>query len=802
MGLETGTYVNDLNTANPTSTDPKSQGDDHLRLIKSVLKNTFAGFPGLVVATGTEAQGATVNDYTVTLSPSPAAYTSFFFIGFKATHNNNGAATLQVGSLGTKALVAVDGQALVNGDIKNGMTVVAWYDGAQFYLISANDRAHRGGDVYLGTHDFTGATPKVPTKTQGDNSTNAASTAYVDLSTANEAATRTANDNTLQTNINAANAARIAGDNALQTSKADLASPAFTGVPTAPTATTGTSTTQLATCAFVVATSFNAALPGQAGQATGSTVITDGAGNASWTPPASQAEMEAGTQSAIRSMSPLRVAQAISMLSKWCRATFVADNAVTQGKAVILKSNGKVANCAIAAESVGTGVNISGNNTTGINVIRDPVSGNFVVFYCDTTDSNKGKAVIATVSGSSVSFGSPFTFSTSGLYIASGNQISSCYDPNTNQIILAYSVGGIGKLCTCAISGASLSFGVELNTTFNAYDLGVCYDKSVSRVLFAHRDTAIQKAAVIAVSGTTLSIVSTGTAYGSNVNGYTSSVVHLAGYSSAGYNAICFNTGGAAYIIQALINPSTYALTFGTAYTVTDASGFGGYAFGECTLAWSEALQRLAVLYQNGPSGSYQLYCNLYSVSGTAWNRTAATLVDSSFYSAPYQNLPSLACSPDGLSLCVVYPDVGSTQYGKLKFATTFGVSSLSFGTELQFQTSDVGWTNVAYTSDSLKALVGYSITSGLGKAVVATAPLLDRRTDFIGFAQSSVAAGQSVSVALPFSLETNQSGLTPNSVYYLSASDGSTLTTTVNGPKVGKALSATSLITLGSNNY
>jgi len=266
MGLETGTYVNDLNTANPTSTDPKSQGDDHLRLIKAVLKNTFAGFPGLVVATGVEAQGATVNDYTVTLSPAPAAYTANFFVGFKTTHANTGAATLQVGSLGTKTLVSVDGQALTSGDLKNGSLAIAWYDGTQFYLVSANDRSHRGGDTYAGTHDFSSVTDiRVPTKAQGDNSTRVASTAYVDLSTANEAATRTANDNALQSNF------------ALY---ALLNSPAFTGVPTAPTAATGTATTQLATCAFVVTTAFNAVLPGQAGNA-GRFITTDGT-NATW----------------------------------------------------------------------------------------------------------------------------------------------------------------------------------------------------------------------------------------------------------------------------------------------------------------------------------------------------------------------------------------------------------------------------------------------------------------------------------------------------------------------------------------
>lgn len=41
MGLETGEFIADLVDTNPTGSDPKSQGDDHLRLIKKVLQNTF-----------------------------------------------------------------------------------------------------------------------------------------------------------------------------------------------------------------------------------------------------------------------------------------------------------------------------------------------------------------------------------------------------------------------------------------------------------------------------------------------------------------------------------------------------------------------------------------------------------------------------------------------------------------------------------------------------------------------------------------------------------------------------------------
>lgn len=54
MGLETATYIDDLNTGNPAAGDNVSQGDDHLRLIKQVLQNTFPNIDGAVNPTPTE----------------------------------------------------------------------------------------------------------------------------------------------------------------------------------------------------------------------------------------------------------------------------------------------------------------------------------------------------------------------------------------------------------------------------------------------------------------------------------------------------------------------------------------------------------------------------------------------------------------------------------------------------------------------------------------------------------------------------------------------------------------------------
>jgi hypothetical protein len=55
MGLETATLIHELDPANPVgASDPKSQGDDHLRLIKSAIQNTFANVDGAVTSSHTE----------------------------------------------------------------------------------------------------------------------------------------------------------------------------------------------------------------------------------------------------------------------------------------------------------------------------------------------------------------------------------------------------------------------------------------------------------------------------------------------------------------------------------------------------------------------------------------------------------------------------------------------------------------------------------------------------------------------------------------------------------------------------
>jgi len=106
-----------------------------------------------------------------------------------------------------------------------------------------------GFTVTAGPVSLTGASVTVATAASGDNTTTAASTAY-----------------------------------AMNMTGATLTSPALAGTPTAPTAAAGTSSTQIANCAFVAAAAFssNTSLPGQTGNG-GNILSTDGS-IASWGP--------------------------------------------------------------------------------------------------------------------------------------------------------------------------------------------------------------------------------------------------------------------------------------------------------------------------------------------------------------------------------------------------------------------------------------------------------------------------------------------------------------------------------------
>lgn len=237
MGLETGTYIDSLNASNPLGSDPKSKGDDHIRLIKSTVLATFPALTGAMTATQDELNildGATVTT---------------------AELNILDGATVTVAELNV-----LDGITATTAELNilDGVTATA----AELNILDGVTSTTAELNVLDGITATVSELNILDGVTATASELNALDGITATVTELNYTDGVTSN---IQTQLNA---------------KAPLASPALTGVPTVPTATTGTDTNQIASCAFVVATSLESALPGQSGN-DGKYLTTDGA-NASW----------------------------------------------------------------------------------------------------------------------------------------------------------------------------------------------------------------------------------------------------------------------------------------------------------------------------------------------------------------------------------------------------------------------------------------------------------------------------------------------------------------------------------------
>ena len=149
MGLETGTQIGDLVPANPLGTDPKSQGDDHLRLIKTCVQGSLGNMesfweiptigPGL--SQKNTAGSAAVNLINLVsgdfIEIGQSGIPSSFFgnvsviggnLSATGTLLSGGALTVSAGGASITGDVGIDGDlTVINGGIQsaNALTVLS-----------------------------------------------------------------------------------------------------------------------------------------------------------------------------------------------------------------------------------------------------------------------------------------------------------------------------------------------------------------------------------------------------------------------------------------------------------------------------------------------------------------------------------------------------------------------------------------------------------------------------------------------------------------------------------------------------
>lgn len=72
MSVEVVTYINTLDASFPAATDPRSEGDDHIRNLKSALKVTFPNVSGAVNVSHTTLNNIEVTQPVADTSTKPA----------------------------------------------------------------------------------------------------------------------------------------------------------------------------------------------------------------------------------------------------------------------------------------------------------------------------------------------------------------------------------------------------------------------------------------------------------------------------------------------------------------------------------------------------------------------------------------------------------------------------------------------------------------------------------------------------------------------------------------------------------
>ena len=292
-----------------------------------------------------------------------------------------------------------------------------------------------------------------------------------------------------------------------------------------------------------------------------------------------------------------------------------AGSVIVQGGTVSGVSSGTGLSLGTAAEVDGTG------NSVPQGIVYDSNENKIVVVFQDAGASYSGAAAVGTVSGTSISFGTPVSFDADGIYYA-----VACFDSSNNKVVIAYADTGNSSYLTAivgTVSGTSISYGSPVVVeSSNAADYkGIAYDANAQKVVIGWRDAGNSNygsAIVGTVSGTSISF---GT--------------------KAAFNSAAANVYGVTY----------------------DANA-----------------QKVVFSYRDDGTGSGYGRSIVGTVSGTGISFGSATTFDANSYS---NNISSGYDSTNN-KVIVVFRDQGNSNYGTARVGTVSG-TSISFGTAAVF---------------------------------------------------------------------------------------------------------------------
>lgn len=380
----------------------------------------------------------------------------------------------------------------------------------------------------------------------------------------------------------------------------------------------------------------------------------------------------------------------------------------------------------------------------------DSANNKIVIVYKDYTNSSYGTAIVGTVSGSSISFGSPAVFSGTNAI-----SLPSCvFDPSSNKVVIGYSQGSTGVAIVGTVSGTSISFGsaVTFETGDSVEFTCFAYDANAQKVVMAYRGVSNYAYSLVGtVSGTSIS-------FGTKVTFFSAYAEALAiTYDANAQKVVIAWYGTSGYGTAIVGTVSGTNISFGSAanYMTSGESKFN-------TITYDSAAQKVVVAFQD-TANSAKPTAAVGTVSGTSISFGTKVAI------SPYgSNYTSATFDSNQNKVLIAYEDYtvsGSAQIGTVAAGTVSG-TSISFGTPVVFNStaSTVDITS-AFDSNLNKTVISYQ--DGTGGSQVGESVVIDLSSD-----------------------------LTPNTAYFVQ--DDGTISTTSSTTKAGTALSTTSLLLTG----
>ncbi len=426
-------------------------------------------------------------------------------------------------------------------------------------------------------------------------------------------------------------------------------------------------------------------------------------------------------------------------------------------------------------ESIGSAVVFnSTGNTTKPHLCFDTNSNKTVIGFVDNAVSEKGTAIVGTVSGTSISFGSETVYETSVTDFP-----AMVFDSSNNKVIVAYQDEGNNDYGTAAVgtvSGTSISFGTPVVFESAAVQhVSLAFDSNSNKVVVSYADNGNSEhgtAIVGTVSGTSISFGSAAVFQSAQ-----SQRINSTFDSSNNKVVIAYRTSTGQAVVGTVSGTS---ISFGSPVQFKDE------LTDELDIVFDSNANKVVIAYLNG-AGSLGL-AKVGTVSGTSISFGAEATFESD---TVYSISPVFDSSIN--KVVIVYQDADNSNYGTSAVGTISG-TDITFETPTVFASVNV-YSSVGATFDSSnnKVVIAYrdGSNSNYGTSVV----MLPGFTDIT---RGEVADGGHALVDTQGAIADNQTGLTPAQSYFVQ-NDG-TLGTTAADPSVfaGTAVSATKLIVKG----